>query len=311
LSYYIVADSLDLLPDAKGKIKPKFRDRIVDRVKDRNFQMGFTEVGSYYYEQKNYVKAIDMFEQYLKYPSIPFLKDKGFENDTNRTLITYYAALSATQAEKPEIAVKYYEIVKDSTDSPWVYARLCEDYVNMKDTANMIRMFQLGAAKFPSEQFYTRNLINYYINENRMSEAMTWIDEAIRSDEKSAVLWNVKGRILENDKKVDESMKCYEKALELDPQYADAMGNIGRIYYNHAVEELERVNAIKDDRLYLKEKTKMKVLFEKPRPFFEKARAINKEERDYVIALRGIYYNLQMTKEYEEMDKVLKEMSNE
>jgi tetratricopeptide (TPR) repeat protein len=307
LSYYIVADSLDRLPDLKGKVKPKFGERIIERTTD--FHRAFIEVGSYYYDQKDYNNSIDMFQNYLKYPSISFLKNKGFEKDTLRTLITYYVALSATQAEKPEIAVKYYEIVKDSIDSPWIYARLCEDYALLKDTADMIRMYQLGAAKFPAEQFYSRNLINYYINENLLNEAMTWIDAALKSDEKSSALWNVKGRILENDKKSDDAIICYEKALELDPNFADAMGNIGRIYYNHAVEELERVNAIKDDRTYLKEKAKMKALFDKPRPYFEKARAINPEERDYVIALRGIYYNLQMTKEYEAMDQALKDLT--
>lgn len=303
LGYYIVADSLDRLPDVKGKVKPKFRDRIVQRI--TAFQRGFTDAGSYFYDQKDYMNAVEMFDQYLSYTSIPFLKDKGLEKDTLRPLITYYAALSATQAEKPAVAVKYFEVIKDSIDSPWVYARLCEDYATLKDTVNMIRMYKLGAAKFPKEQFYTRNLINYYIQQNKMEEAMTWIDAAIAADEKSAVLWNVKGRILENDKKKDDAMKCYEKALELDPEFADAMGNIGRIYYNHAVEELERVNAIKDDRTYLKEKAKMKALFEKPRPYFEKARKLNPEERDYIIALRGIYYNLQLTKDYDAMDKLL------
>jgi len=307
LAYYIIADSLDRLPDAKGKVKPKYKDRIVERT--LGFQRSFADAGSFYYENKDYMNALDMFEHYLNYPNISFLKDKGLEKDTLRTLLTYYCALSATQAEKPQIAVKYFEVVKDSIDSPWIYARLSEDYANMKDTANMIRMYQLGAAKFPQEPFYTRNLINYYINVNKMNEAMTWIDAAIKSDDKSAVLWNVKGRILENDKNKDEAIKCYEKALELDPNFADAMGNIGRIYYNHAVEELERVNSIKDDRTYLKEKVKMKALFEKPKPYFEKARTFSPEERDYVIALRGIYYNLQLTKDYEAMDKILKDLT--
>jgi hypothetical protein len=87
---------------------------------------------------------------------------------------------------------------------------------------------------------------------------------------------------------------------------ADALGNIGRHYYNRAVEELDRVNAIKDDRVYRREKAKMKAVFEKPRPYFERAHAIDPEERDYIIALRGIYYNLQMNDKYDEMDKKMK-----
>ena len=307
MNYYTVADSLDRLPNAKGKVKPKFGDKIVERVS--SFQRGFTEAGSYYYEQKDYANALDMFEHYLKYPSISYLKDKGFEKDTLRTLITYYCGLSATQAGKTDVAASYYEQVKDSIDSEWIYARLCDDYATLKDTDNMVRMYKLGASKFPAEQFYTRNLINYYINKNKMDEAMTWINEAIKTDDKSAVLWNVKGRILENDSVYDKAIECYEKALELDPKFADAMGNIGRIYYNRAVADLERVNAIRNDALYRKEKVKLREMFEKPRPYFEKAYEINPNERDYVIALRGIYYNLQINDKYEFMDNKIKEMN--
>lgn len=139
-----------------------------------------------------------------------------------------------------------------------------------------------------------------------MDEAMTWIEKAISQDEKSGALWNVKGRILENDKKMDEAIASYEKAIELDPEMADPLGNIGRIIYNSAVEELERVNAIKDDRLYLKEKAKLKDIFSKALPYFEKAYELNPKERDYVIALRGIYYNLGQDAKYKEMEERMK-----
>jgi tetratricopeptide (TPR) repeat protein len=308
LTYFIKADSLDRLPNAKGKVKPKFTGKIVDRTS--SIRSAFTEAGAYFYEKKEYTKALDMFKTYLSYPSISFLKDKGYEKDTLIPLLTYYCGLCATQANNPQLAVTYYEQVKDSIDSEWIYARLSDDYAQLKDTANMLRMYQLGAQKFPKEPFYSRNLINYYINKNLMAEAMIWIETAIEQDPTSAPLWNVKGRILENDKKMDEAVACYEKAIELDPVFSDALGNIGRIHYNFAVEELERVNAIRDDRTYRKEKLALKNTFNKARPYFEKAILIDPKERDYVIALRGIYYNLELNDEYEKMDKLLKELSN-
>lgn len=306
LEYYIIADSLDKAPNAKGKVKPKLTKKITDRV--ISFQNAFTQAGSHFYSNKEFDKAFEMFNTYLHYPEIPFLKGMGFEKDTIRTLITYYCGLCATQAKKPEVAVTYYEQVKDSMDSEWIYARLSEDYATLKDTANMLRMYQLGAQKFPKEAFYTRNLINYYIHKNLMEDAMTWIDKAISQDTTSGALWNVKGRILENDKKIEDAVVCYEKAAALDPEMADPLGNIGRIIYNKAVEELERVNAIKDDRTYLKEKNKLKEIFAKALPYFEKAYALNPKERDYVIALRGIYYNLDKEAQYKEMEERMKNM---
>jgi len=307
---YLKADSLDQLPNEKGKIKPKYRNKIIDKFKE--FQRGFTDSGSYFYDQKDYKKALSMFSTYIKFKDIPFMKGQGLEKDTLIPLITYYCGLAATQADEPALSVKYFELIKDSmnfNDSKWVYSRLCDDYTTLKDTANLIRMYQLGAVKFPDEPFYVRNMVNYYINENKMADALLWINHAIEQEPTSAILYNVKGRILENDKKIDEAKVCFQKSLELDPKYADAMGNVGRLLYNNAVEELNRVNNIREDKKYRAEKIKLKVLFEAPRPYFEKARELNPNERDYVIALRGIYYNLDMDAKYKEMDSLIKTMA--
>jgi tetratricopeptide (TPR) repeat protein len=308
--YYSEADSLDQLPDKKGNIKPKFRQKIVEKVK--GFQRGFTDVGSFYYDKKDYKNALKMFNRYLEYKSLPYLSGLGYEKDTLIPLITYYCGLSATQAEMPEVAIKYYEAIKDSMsakDSRWIYSRLSEDYATLKDTANMVRIYQLGAQKFPTEPFYMRSLINYYINEKHMVEALKWVDEDIKQDTISSVLWNIRGRIVENDGKIDEAKACYQKAIDLDPKFADAYGNIGRIYYNYAVGELNRINSIRNDKLYKIEKAKVKVLFEKPRPYFEKANSISPDDRDFLIALRGIYYNLGMDAKYTQMDQRLKELT--
>jgi tetratricopeptide (TPR) repeat protein len=305
LNYYLVADSLDKLPNKKGKVAPKYHVKIVEKVKA--LQRCFTEGGSYYYEQKDYKNALKFFSAYVNYQYIPQMQGLGLEKDTLIPLITYYCGLCATQADMPREAVKYYEVVKDKMDSKWIYARLSDDYSQLKDTVNMLRLFKAGAQKFPEENYYVRSLINYYINQSKMEEALDWINAALSQDQKSAVLWNVKGRIIES-KNVEESKACYQKSIELDPNFAEALGNLGRIYYNKAVEELDRINAIRDDKKYKIEKAKLKSTFETPRPYFEKAYSINPEERDYIIALRGIYYNLGMDAKYQEMDKKLKNL---
>ena len=63
--------------------------------------------------------------------------------------------------------------------------------------------------------------------------------------------------ILEHKGDVKAAEQFYLKAIEKDPEFADAMGSLGRIYYNEAVEELDRVNAIKNDREYRAAKAKM------------------------------------------------------
>ena len=65
LPYFEKAYELDQLPNEKGKVKPKF-------TKDIKGILGANHVyyingGAYYFDQKDYNKAYDFFEQYLKY----------------------------------------------------------------------------------------------------------------------------------------------------------------------------------------------------------------------------------------------------
>lgn len=323
LEYYTVADSLDQLPDKKGRVKPKFTQKIVDKA--LKFRLAFPEAGRHYYMQNQYMKAVDMFEQYIKYPKLPFMRGRPeFANDTLITTLKYNSALSALQAKRYDVAVKYLEQVKDSINDQeersGVYLQLTDSYQRLKDSTNLLRMFQLGARNFPKERYYTSNLINHYINRNAMDEALKWINNSLENDPNSAVLWHLKGRILErniedkleapeNAEKLQEIISCYEKAIEIDPNMADALGNIGRIYYNIAVEELQRVNEIKDDKKYKAEKVKLKTIFEKPKPYFEKAYAIEPDNREYITALRGIYYNTEDNDNYKIMDEKFQKLS--
>lgn len=321
LQYYTIADSLDRFPDKKGKIKPKYTQRIVDKA--LRFRLAFPDAGGFYLNQKQYMKAVDMFEQYLNYTKLPFMRGRGLENDTLITTLKYNSALSALNANRYDVAAKYFEEVKDSIqdekERSYIYLNLSEAYQKMKDTTNMLRMYQLGARKFPKERYYTSNLINHYINKEAMADALVWINSSLEQDGKSAVLWHLKGRIIEkeidknpktpeNAEKLKEVIACYEKAIEFDPNMVDPLINLGRIYYNTAVEELQKVNEIKDDKKYKAEKAKLKAVFEKPKPYFEKAYSLEPDNKECVMALRGIYYNTDNNAKYKEMDEKFNKM---
>ena len=153
-----------------------------------------------------------------------------------------------------------------------------------------------------------------------MGDALKWINASLEQDEKNAALWHLKGRIIEkeidsnpkatnNEEKLKEVIACYEKAIEIDPNMAEALGNLGRIYYNTAVDELQKVNEIKDDKKYKVEKAKLKAIFEKPKPYFERAYKLEPENGSFITALRGIYYNTDDNAKYKEMDEKFKKLS--
>jgi len=62
-------------------------------------------------------------------------------------------------------------------------------------------------------------------NQGKFDEAIKCYDKAIQLDPKIADAWNNKGESLRNKGKFDEAMKCYDKAIELDPKNVFALNN--------------------------------------------------------------------------------------
>jgi hypothetical protein len=61
-----------------------------------------------------------------------------------------------------------------------------------------------------------------------------------------------------------------------------------------------------NDPKYSKEQAKIKKFYEEARPYYEKARDLKPDQKDlWIQGLYRIYYNLNLGKEFEEIDKLM------
>ena len=165
------------------------------------------------------------------------------------------------------------------------------------------KTFEEGMQIFPDSAFFLNNLINTYIYSNRNEKAVEMLNVAIQKNPNDANLYNVMGRVYETGlKDNDNAEKYFKTALEKDPNLTDALSNIGRIYYNQGVNKLSEANMINDSKKYQEELGLAKELFKKALPYYKKAHEADPGKMDNMIALRGIYYNLNMGPELEAIE---------
>lgn len=296
-NYYLKAADLDQQPNAKGKVKPA---HLKDIVKSLNSaQSDYINGGAYFFDAKSYQQAYDLFRIFNEIPTLDFMKDPKAPAtnavDSVALQIEYYAALAVTQIEgADELAIQCLTELKDKDyKSNEVYQYLAYQYEQMKDTVNLISVYQEGAKKFKTEPYYIQNLINLYIYTNRTTEAIKYLDEALETDPENAQYWNVKGTLYETEGDLVLAMESFQAALKLDAENTAALANVGRLHYNAAVLANDEVNTIMNDAEY-KARKESDVIpkFKEALPYFEKAHELAPDEREYMVALRGIYYNL-------------------
>lgn len=291
----------------KGKkIRPKHEAQIKSMLKeyfdDQNNLFGYAAV--LFDEKKDYQGALDVFEIYLGIPHLPYMKDVA-KMDTTYVKVKYYAALAARNAGKWNRAVEIHEDMKtEGYQTSFVYQLLYEEYVQLKDTANFLKVLEDGFKLMPEEPWFIQNLINYYISNNLIAESKVYITKAIALSPNTAIYHYVKAKIDEVEKNYADARISYNKTIELDPKNADAYNGIGVLILDEGQKILDDA-AYKSDKEFNAAKKQANEVFKSAIEYFKKAAEINPEELTYKRNLRMLYYRLSMSKELEAIEKEL------
>ena len=266
--------------------------------------------GIYLNDQRDFATAYGVFQRHLSIPELSLMQNEKLQKEMPKDSIydqyKYYTAIFAIQAEMHPEAIAVLEEMKDGNyEAITVNQFLYQEYVNVQDTANYVRVLQDAVVRFPQEPWFLQNLINHYIFSGQEQEAINYLDQAIAREPNVAQYHLIKGNLNENQKNYDAALADFDRALAIDPTVADAEAGKGRVYYNQAVKMNEDAALIADAKEYKKALEEMNAMFRQSMPFFEKAHELAPDNRDYMITLRGLYYRFDMTDKYNAINEEL------
>ena len=267
------------------------------------------------FNEENYEKALKSFEQILTINEIPLIK----EDNVNLidTVIIYNAGLAAYYSENYDKAIQYYtEAAKYGYNGGKTYVNIAYAYEMKNDTASALQALQEGFEKYSSDKEVLDNLINIYLAQQKSDDAMKYLDMAIENDPNYAPYYFAKGTLYESLKNVDKSIELYNKAIEVDPEYFDAHYNLGVVYYNQGVNQIEVARAVpaNENQRYEEELAKADQWWLKSIPYMEKCRELKPDDAITLESLKNLYYRM-ITKDkdkwepkYKEIDEILSNM---
>ena len=322
---YLKADSLGQLPDAKGKVKNKYRKDIASILKANLPYL--INGGVYYNDQKDYKHAADFFEAYIKVPEAAVFEGQTPTqlgcNDTLRQTIKYYAAITAIQSGDKVRSVK---LLKDIVDNPYTpnnaskesdaYELLCNQYLSDGDSTSYVDMLQSGAKKFPQSKFFTPNLINYLISKGKNMDAVAYLDQAMANDPSNACQFlGVKASIYGEKNDFTKADEIYREALDKDPNCERALEGLAVSYIVQAQNMKDAASQAKTRKDQLAQNPMIIDLYSKAYPLLETYKKVltdrkaeNREIKAALFKLKNVYYNLNLlgvdkNKEYDAADK--------
>lgn len=304
--YYMKALSLDTIIDDKGKIKTKYSKDIVKALAASSQQ--FNDAGVWLYEANDMKGAYKAWNIMMSLPHLEILgKAAPAEMPDSAQATTYYnMGIFAYQSEMKREALDAFMKAAEKGYGETAYDNALAMANELEDIEAIERIATEAFQKF-GKQTYIGSLVNIYVKRGEYEKALTMINKALESSPNSAILYCVKGVLVENrtnDENMDAAEKArtneeaigyYKRATELDPNNGEAHYHFGRMIANKAYmlgdsDEAAKMstsefNVFRDEQIV--------PLFRQAAEQLEQAIAIDPEQnRQAFTILKNIYYNL-------------------
>ena len=293
-------DSRDRLPDARGKVKLKYRDRSAELL--NIYRPNLFNGGVFFMKKHDFSRAYDFFDTYINSAVKPmFARYQYAERDKRLPEAAYWASYCGYKLEKPQLTLRHtYQALKDSVHLPYMLQYLSETYKLEKDTARYVQTLKDGFSKYPKFPFFFPRLIDYYSHIGAYDEAMKSCDEALQTDSVNTLFRYAKSSLLLTMGRYKQSFAISKALIAENDTLADAYLNAGLALFDQAVELDKKTQSGS------KKYNQILELYRKAMPYLEKYRAMAPDQKDkWALPLYTIYLNLNMGKQFDEIDKLI------
>ncbi len=311
IDYAVTADSLQQIPDSKGKTKNDVRKNMVEKIiaYSGNLYVG----GVNYLKVNDYKKAFWLCDKYMSLGDVDLLAEaikEDVEFIEKSPLIAFYTAYACFNMNDWENCLKYARMsLDDEQNGEAAMEFVCVSYEGMGDTVKWIESLKEGLMKYPTSETYYTSLLRYYTEKNDMGALEQFVVDMIEKDPEKAMNYYVLGFLAQQNKEYDKAIDNFKKAVEKDEKMGEAY-NFLCLCYQYKAGEIEQQNLKVDPRSAAGKKVVAEIneLYKQTIPYYEKYREVAPDAvSKWGMGLYGVYYRLNMTKEFNEIEKVLQE----
>lgn len=277
-------DKYDQMPNAKGKVSPKFHKK--NQATLWTFRPQLINAGQDCLQKDDNKGALAYYAAYVESGNSSLFADmdKTKAPDTYLGEVARVASVIAFQEKDMETANKYCDVALKDTASykdalNLKMAMMQQQMKTKEDSVKCLKTFEELYANDKNNESIFTNLATLYGNLGMKAEQDKCIQERLAADPKCFVAWAVKGQAEMNASKWDEAIADFKKASEIKPS-ALVMTWMGYCNNNKAA-NLQDVN-------------QQKALLAETEKYLEKAKELDPEQKEanWKYLLYNTYYVL-------------------
>ena len=310
--YYLKCDEVEQAGIANGTVKKaKLRKKNAETL--LQLRPNLINGGVEAFNENNYEAAQKYFGLFVDVIDNPMFAEQAaaLKADTLNSLYANYATMAAglREPKDTEAVLKYGNIGKESESEGWrALMFMAEVYGNKEnsDSTKWLEVIKEGSERFPEQDFFVGNIMDYYLQRGMVDEGIAQIDKLLATNEKPYFLY-VKGVLLYEKKDYAGAHVALDKLIGLGGDLvAEAYAKKGDCYFFPAQKIVEENSTLSmEDPKYNTNEAKIKEAYEQAKPFYEKAKELEPDNKAiWGQMLLRIYWTLNKA-EYEALEKEL------
>lgn len=258
------------------------------------------------YNTQNYAQAAEDFEKAHRCKAEnSFLYMLG--------LSQMYAEMNKPKDEPKNFtsAIRTFNgLIQGKFNEPNIYIFLSDIYKLNNDTVRSLRTINNGETAFPDTTRIMIQKFNIYLWSGKTEEALNLLQKIKEKEPTNHVVYFNIGTVLNEIGKFDEAVVAFERAIELKPDYFDALFNFGTMYFNRFLairEEAEKLGFSEQEK-FEKLNAQAQEILAKAQPYLEKCYQLNPKDHDTLYMLRQVYIRMNQLEKAKEIEIIMNEL---
>ena len=289
-------DSLDMRPDRKGRVDPEYRKEHAEQL--MKFRPNLFVASTYFVRKSDFKKAYDFMEAYMDCARQPLFAGYQLDSlDERMPEAAYWATYSGYRLNDPVLTLRYRHLaLRDTARAEHTLQYMSEARRQLNDDSLYMETLREGFRRYPKNSYFFPRLMDYYTARDDNAEALNVVNRALEVNDSSMLYLYAKSTVLFNMGRYDESIALSDTLIARNDSMPDPYYNAGTAYLNKAL------------KLHpLREKKQLKQTYQKARPYMERYRQLAPEQKlKWGPALYRIYLNLNMGKQFDEIDQLIR-----
>ena len=289
-------DSLDMRPDKRGRVNPAYRMRHAAQL--NIVRPNLFNGGTFLLRKNKWKEAYSYFETYLDCARQPLFTDFAYDSiDGRMPEAAYWATYCGYKMSEASLTLRYHDLaLRDSSRAQFTLQYIAEAYRWLNDEESYLTTLREGFRRYPEFPYFFPRLSDAYTSKGQYELALAVADSALAVNDSNVLFLFAKSSTLLRMERYSECIEWTTRLLAINDSLSEPYFNIGTAYLNMA----SAMDMRKDKQL-------MNAAYQNARFYFERYRAMMPEEKQkWAPALYRIYLNLNMGKQFDEIDRLLK-----